>query len=348
MTLSARAQSEHRAVAAPVPQTPGADVAAVVSTVNTLDGRVQFLQQTLTETNRQLAITSARLRGMERAKSATAPAVARAVAVQVQPAKGRTSLSAWLMALALLGGAAVYACRRFLSGVSAPRKPSHVEEPTLEAQVLEDNFPFSGSESKASLNYTVAESVREPVAEAVAVQRQSPVAGDGWDSEATVQMTQVVDIDVNSNEERRHQSVDAPETVVLETLEPKAADAVETFLDYNLSDLDGRAQHVEMPGSLHDHVVVVERRKNVVDTLMVAIQRDPTRYDLRMKLLETLYSAASTNLRAFKEVVRDLASHPEKLKAGEWEHIIAMGRQIAADDILFAERAEDQKIADCA
>ncbi len=103
-----------------------------------------------------------------------------------------------------------------------------------------------------------------------------------------------------------------------------------------------------MPGSLHEHVVVVERRKNVVDTLMAAIQRDPTRYDLRMKLLETLYSAASTNLRAFKEVVRDLARHPERLKAGEWDQIVAMGRHIAADDTLFADRTTDEKVADCA
>ena len=58
------------------------------------------------------------------------------------------------------------------------------------------------------------------------------------------------------------------------------------------------------------------RRKNVVDTLMAAIQRDPTRHDLRMKLLETLYTAAATNLRAFKEVVRDLARHPERIKGG--------------------------------
>ncbi len=62
-------------------------------------------------------------------------------------------------------------------------------------------------------------------------------------------------------------------------------------------------------------------------------------------MLETLYSTASKNLQAFKEVVRDLASHPERLKAGEWDQIIAMGRQIAADDALFAEQAAERKLA---
>ena len=76
---------------------------------------------------------------------------------------------------------------------------------------------------------------------------------------------------------------------------------------------------------------------------MAAIQRDPTRNDLRMKLLETLYTTAATNLHAFKQVARDLASQPESLKSGEWEQVIAMGRQIAADDALFAEHGRGTK-----
>ncbi|HEV7432644.1 MAG TPA: hypothetical protein VGN77_06340, partial [Steroidobacteraceae bacterium] len=83
----------------------------------------------------------------------------------------------------------------------------------------------------------------------------------------------------------------------------------------------------------------------IVDTLMAAIKRDPTRDDLRMKLLETLYAAAATNLRAFKEVARDLSRHPERIKPDEWEQIMAMGRQIAADDALFAEPDADLHIA---
>jgi hypothetical protein len=103
-----------------------------------------------------------------------------------------------------------------------------------------------------------------------------------------------------------------------------------------------------MAGTLREHVVPVERRKNIIDTLMAAIHRDPTRSDLRMKLLETLYTAASKNLRAFKEVVRDLTRHPERFTATEWDQITAMGREIAPGDALFAEPPVDEDIADCA
>jgi hypothetical protein len=103
-----------------------------------------------------------------------------------------------------------------------------------------------------------------------------------------------------------------------------------------------------MPGTLREQAVFVERRKNVIDSLMAAIQKDPTRIDLRMKLLETLYEAAAKNLRAFKDVAQDTVRHPERISAADWEQIMAMGRQIAADDALFAEAAGDDKVADCA
>ncbi|HEY5263922.1 MAG TPA: FimV/HubP family polar landmark protein, partial [Steroidobacteraceae bacterium] len=56
-------------------------------------------------------------------------------------------------------------------------------------------------------------------------------------------------------------------------------------LDYNLLDLDMTAQHVQMPSVLHEHVVVAERRTNIVDVLRTAIEREPDRKDLRLKLL---------------------------------------------------------------
>ena len=200
-------------------------------------------------------------------------------------------------------------------------------------------------EARGHDGYTVAESMPEPAGAGASVQRGGPAVTGAPDPEATREITQVVDIDVNATQQRDPYGMDEPDTVVLATLESKATDAVGTPLDYNLSDLDGRSQHVEMPGSLHDHAVVVERRKNIVDTLLAAIKRDPTRNDLRMKLLETLYSAASKNLQAFKEVVRDMASHPERLKSGEWEQIVEMGRRIAADDALFAEPSAERKLA---
>jgi pilus assembly protein FimV len=123
-----------------------------------------------------------------------------------------------------------------------------------------------------------------------------------------------------------------------------------TNLDYNLVDLDLTAQHVHMPSVLHERVVVKERRTNLVDVLKKAVEREPDRSDLRMKLLETYYAAAAANRHAFLEVVQKLARDRDRLDEGEWEKIAHMGKLIAADTALFSadSEAEDDKLADCA
>jgi pilus assembly protein FimV len=126
-----------------------------------------------------------------------------------------------------------------------------------------------------------------------------------------------------------------------------------TKLDYNLVDLDLTAQHVQMPSVLHERAVVKERRTNLVDVLKKAVEREPDRRDLRMKLLETYYAAAAANRQAFLEVVQKLARDRDRLGEGEWDKIAFMGKQIAADTALFSsdsdsEAEDDNKLADCA
>ena len=122
-----------------------------------------------------------------------------------------------------------------------------------------------------------------------------------------------------------------------------------TQLDYNLVDLDLTAQHVQMPSVLNENAVVKERRTNLADVLRVAIEREPDRHDLRMKLLELYYSAAATNRKAFLEVVQKFARDRDYLKTDQWDKIAFMGRQIAADNPLFAEESEsDDDLANCA
>jgi hypothetical protein len=124
-----------------------------------------------------------------------------------------------------------------------------------------------------------------------------------------------------------------------------------TNLDYNLMDLDRTAQHVQMPSELHERVVVKERRTNLVDVLKKAVEREPDRRDLRMKLLETYYAAAASNRKGFLEVVQKLARERDDMGAGEWDKIAYMGKQIAADTSLFSgepEAEDDNKLADCA
>lgn len=137
-------------------------------------------------------------------------------------------------------------------------------------------------------------------------------------------------------------------TAILDTKKATPAAVNSTVLDYNLLDLDATTQHVHMPSDLLDEPEVKDRRTNIVDVLKMAIERDPQRRDLRMKLLETYYGAASTNQRGFLEVVRKLSREPEVLSADDWQKIIMMGRAIAPGDILFGGQAKDDDLANCA
>jgi pilus assembly protein FimV len=124
-----------------------------------------------------------------------------------------------------------------------------------------------------------------------------------------------------------------------------------TKLDYNLLDLDQTALHVHMPSELHERSVVKERRTNLVDVLKMAVEREPDRRDLRMKLLETYYAAAAANRKGFLELVQKLAHDRDRLGEGEWDKIAYMGKQIAADSDLFdaeLDASGDNELADCA
>jgi pilus assembly protein FimV len=124
-----------------------------------------------------------------------------------------------------------------------------------------------------------------------------------------------------------------------------------TKLDYNFLDLDLTAQHVQMPSVLHERAIVKERRTNLVDVLKKAVEREPERRDLRMKLLETYYAAAAANRQGFLEVAQKLSRDRDRLGDGEWDKIAFMGKQIASDTALFSsdsEAEDDNELADCA
>jgi len=120
-----------------------------------------------------------------------------------------------------------------------------------------------------------------------------------------------------------------------------------TVLDYNLVDLDSRAPHVHLPSELNDRQVFKERRTGVVDALRAAIERDPLRRDLSMKLLETYHSTASANRRAFAEFLGMQSRGPNSLSAEDWKTIVRMGRDMALDENLLAHK-DDDDLANCA
>jgi pilus assembly protein FimV len=70
------------------------------------------------------------------------------------------------------------------------------------------------------------------------------------------------------------------------------------------------------------------------DLVRIAIQREPQRRDLKLKLLEVFFVWG--NKEQFLATARELAATRDQALAGEWEKTVIMGRQIAPDDPLFS------------
>ncbi len=73
------------------------------------------------------------------------------------------------------------------------------------------------------------------------------------------------------------------------------------------------------------------------DLVKIAIEREPTRRDLKLKLLEIYFVWGNRDL--FLETARDLESSRSAAAPGEWDKVLIMGKQIAPDDPLFQGEA---------
>ena len=71
------------------------------------------------------------------------------------------------------------------------------------------------------------------------------------------------------------------------------------------------------------------------DLVRIAIQREPQRRDLKLKLLEVFFVWG--NKEQFLTMARELADTRAGSEAGEWEKIVIMGKQIAPEDPMFAD-----------
>ena len=70
------------------------------------------------------------------------------------------------------------------------------------------------------------------------------------------------------------------------------------------------------------------------DLVRIAIARDPERRELKLKLLEVFFVWG--NKEQFLQAAHELATTRDKAAPGEWEKIVIMGKQLAADDPLFS------------
>ncbi len=73
------------------------------------------------------------------------------------------------------------------------------------------------------------------------------------------------------------------------------------------------------------------------DLVRIALEREPDRRDLRLKLLEIYFVWG--NKDAFLQTAKSLEATRERAPAGEWDKIVIMGKQICPDEPLFASTA---------
>jgi pilus assembly protein FimV len=70
------------------------------------------------------------------------------------------------------------------------------------------------------------------------------------------------------------------------------------------------------------------------DLIRIAISREPSRRDLKLKLLEVFFVWG--NKDQFLQTARELAESRTDAAPGEWEKILIMGKQLAPEDPLFS------------
>lgn len=138
---------------------------------------------------------------------------------------------------------------------------------------------------------------------------------------------------------------DAEATAVLSPAVEVAGDTVEQKFSFFNPESNANTTHVIVGSGLEPPRPFVERRRSPADVLRQAIEREPHRTDLCLKLLELYYTAAAENRRAFLEATRQLANSDELVTAEDWSRIAAMGRAIAPDDELFCDSMDNKAVA---
>jgi pilus assembly protein FimV len=73
------------------------------------------------------------------------------------------------------------------------------------------------------------------------------------------------------------------------------------------------------------------------DLVKIAIDREPGRRDLKLKLLEIYFVWGNKDL--FLDTARELHASRTQAAPGEWDKVLIMGKQIAADDPMFKGEA---------
>ena len=224
-----------------------------------------------------------------------------------------------------------------------------VEERKHEAEHANASVPSSSDADAGAIEPTVAINATgapESAGPSDSTARLEPASDAHGSNNSTLDAT--VKLPIEETVKLPTQRATAGETTAVLALHPDLTlddTAAREFAFFN-PESSLNTTHVMIAADPLETTQFVERRKNPADVLRQAIEREPERSDLRLKLVELYYSAAAQNRRAFLEAVRQLAKN-DKLVASpnDWSQIEDMGRAIAPDDELFSNGLTDNKKA---
>ena len=107
---------------------------------------------------------------------------------------------------------------------------------------------------------------------------------------------------------------------------PSADDTMSSETAVNLDQGDPLAEaDFHMAYGLYDQAA---------DLVRIALEREPDRRDLRLKLLEIYFVWGNKDL--FLQTAKTLEATRDRAPAGEWDKIVIMGKQICPDEPMFA------------
>lgn len=351
----------------PAPQVEPKDSGEITLTRETdaLKQRIAALEQTLAGIRQQIGHDDAQLQGLQqKARSADAAAAPAATA----PATAVAPVAA-IAAAAAIAPAAPAPELRFTKSVDDPLPAvSPARNPTRNrarnrARSEQTVSPAAGSPARIGKGYMIGAGLTALILGALAFpafrrRRQIPPEEGATPAgtppahtaepsflvaESTLPVREVL-VSTPPTDVTTRMEHDPEETLVIGSSPGDLLGAVEATArlrqDENLGELEKTAQHVFMEGELNSgsrSAPFVERRRSVIDILRAAIDKEPHRNDLKLKLLELYYATSAANLASFLDVAKKMAREPDMLVSGDWERIVRMGRALLPDEKLFME-----------
>ncbi len=310
-----------------VPAEQSGTAAAQSNTANeAASGRIKTLEAELAETKRLLDLKNAELARMQQQLAPGQPA---GMAAEPEPGADTASSSASSLSES--------------SSSSAPVEPAPQAAPAAVEKA--QNQPAGGTDWLSQLSAYALWLILGAVGLIMALllflrRRQQMQASDSatdtfiardFEEHLSRRNSQLKEqsADDAADDQAQHQALSDP------TFEMATSDSMaNTLSDDTLS--GETAFHVDQQDALGeaDFHMAYGLYDQAADIVKLAIERQPERRDLKIKLAEIYFVWG--NKDAFTEVARGLHDSQDQAAPGEWDKVLIMGKQICPDDPLFS------------